>query len=131
MDPTDDTSSLISILYVEDEREAREVLGSILSKKYPDTNLYLAENGLLGLELFKLHRPDIVITDISMPVMNGIRMSSEIKALKPETVIVALTAFSDTNSQANAIDTGINHYLLKPLDYGVFFSILDRIVCRA
>jgi len=117
---------MVSILYVEDELDARKILGSILSLKYPNTQLFLAENGAQGLELFEKHRPNIVITDISMPIMDGFRMSSEIKALYPETIIVALTAYSDSNFLLNANDIGINHCIPKPLDYGRFFSILDE-----
>lgn len=126
MEPLIYDSSMVSILYVEDERDAREILGSILFRKYPDAQLYLAENGAHGLELFEKHRPNIVITDICMPLMNGIRMSSEIKTLNPETIIVAATAYSDTSYLLNAIEIGINHYVLKPLDYGKLFSILDK-----
>ena len=126
MEPLSNNPTKISILYVEDEREAREVFGSILSRKYPDTQLYMAENGAQGLELFEKHRQNIVITDISMPLMNGIRMSSEIKTLNPETIIVAVTAYSNTSYLLDAIEIGINHYVLKPLDYGKIFSILDK-----
>jgi len=118
--------SSVSMLYVEDEPESREILSSILSRKYPDTQLHVAENGVQGLELFKKHRPNIVITDISMPLMDGIRMSSEIKSLNPETTIVAVTAYSDTDYLLNAIEIGINHYVLKPLDYAKFFSVIDK-----
>lgn len=126
MVPPDNDSSMVSILYVEDELDAREILSSMISRKYPNTHLYLAENGAKGLEAFEKHRPDIVITDISMPLMDGIRMSSEIKKLKPDTIIVAITAYSDTSYLLNTIETNINHYVLKPLDYRKFFSILDK-----
>ena len=126
MEPLKIGSSMVSILYVEDELDARKILGSILSLKYPGMQLYLAENGAQGLELFEKHRPHIVITDISMPIMDGIRMSSEIKSLNPQTIIVALTAYSDANFLLNANDIGINHCITKPLDYGKFFSILDE-----
>lgn len=126
MEPLDYAPSAISILYVEDERDAREILSSILSRKYPDTQLYQAVNGAQGLELFEKHRPEIVITDISMPLMDGIRMASVIKELNPETIIVAVTAYSDVSYLLNAIEIGINYYVLKPLDYGKFFSILEK-----
>jgi YesN/AraC family two-component response regulator len=126
MEPIDYNSALVSILYVEDEQGAQEILCSMLSRKYPEMRLYLAKNGTQGLELFKKHRPDIVITDISMPLMDGISMSSAIKALKPETIIVAVTAYSDTSYLLNAIETGIDHYVMKPMDYRKFFSILDK-----
>ncbi|HEY4744026.1 MAG TPA: PAS domain S-box protein [Desulfuromonadaceae bacterium] len=116
----------LAILYAEDEADARELLSSVLTMKYPDVRLHLAETGQMGLELFRAHRPGIVITDINMPMMDGIQMSGEIKALEPETVIIALTAHSDTKYLLNAIEIGINHYVLKPVDYGHLFAIIDK-----
>ncbi len=51
--------------------------------KFPDVELYTAENGKAGLDIFHEHAPDIVITDINMPVMDGIKMATEIKAAPP------------------------------------------------
>src|SRR5512140_3203493 len=86
----------ISILYVEDDPEARELVSSVLARKIRSLRLYTAENGEEGLALFREHRQDIVITDINMPVMDGIRMANEIKTLNPEALIIAVTAYSDT-----------------------------------
>jgi len=115
-----------SVLYVEDELEARDILVSIITKRYPDVQLHTAENGAMGLELFKKHLPNMVITDINMPLMDGISMAREVKALNPETIVIALTAHSDTKFLLNAIEIGINHYVLKPLDYERLFAIVDK-----
>jgi len=104
----------LAILYAEDEADARELLSSVLTMKYPDVRLHLAETGQMGLELFRAHRPGIVITDINMPMMDGIQMSGEIKALEPETVIIALTAHSDTKYLLNAIEIGIHSVGTNP-----------------
>jgi len=119
-------SDALSILYVEDETEARDLLYSVLTMKYPAARLHLADNGQMGMELFKAHHPGIVITDINMPQMDGITMARDIKSLDPETIIIALTAHSDTKYLLNAIEIGINHYVLKPVDYGHLFSIIDK-----
>ncbi|HEX9078360.1 MAG TPA: PAS domain S-box protein [Desulfuromonadaceae bacterium] len=126
MEPCDHDPSTLSILYVEDETEARELLCSVLTMKYPGVCLFVAENGQAGLELFRAHRPPIVITDINMPLLDGISMAGEIKSLEPETIIIALTAHSDTNYLLNAIEIGVNHYVLKPVDYGHIFTIIDK-----
>lgn len=118
--------SMISILLVEDETDTRDILGSVISKKYPASHLQVAKNGAEGLELFMRYSPDIVITDISMPMMNGIRMAADIKGCCAETVVIAVTAFSDTKYLLDAIEIGINHYVLKPLDYKKLFAIIDK-----
>jgi diguanylate cyclase (GGDEF)-like protein/PAS domain S-box-containing protein len=118
----------ISLLFVEDEAEAREMLNRMLGLNYPGLKLYLAQDGSQGLELFRAHRPEIVLTDINMPVMNGIAMAREIKGIDPEATIVAVTAHSDTSYLLGAIETGIHHYVLKPVNYVELFGVIDQIV---
>ena len=118
----------ISILYVEDDPEARELVSRVLARKIRALRLYTAENGAAGLALYREHRPDIVITDINMPVMDGIRMSNEIKSLNPEALIIAVTAYSDTRYLLDAIETGISNYVLKPINYDKLFAAIDKCV---
>ena len=118
----------IALLYVEDEADARSMVSKMLAMNYPKLNLYAAENGAVGLELYREHEPEIVMTDINMPVMDGIRMSREIKAINPEARIIAVTAHSDTSYLLNAIEIGIHHYVLKPINYEELFSVTDKII---
>ena len=74
-----DESHDFSVLYVEDETDTRELVRDILVRKYRRLVVEVAENGEAGLELFRELRPDIVITDLSMPLMDGIAMSREIR----------------------------------------------------
>jgi len=75
----------------------------------------VAENGQEGLDLFSRHRPDMVITDIVMPLMDGLKMAEGIKALDADTPIIVTTGFSDQDFFLNAIEVGIDHYVLKPI----------------
>ncbi len=113
----------VSVLYVEDEPLTRAVFARILERKV--SNLYQAENGEEGLELFKMHRPDIVISDIRMPVMDGIEMARRIKTLECNSKIILTTAHSDASVLLNSIDAGIDKYILKPVDVEVLFSALE------
>jgi len=117
---------LVSVLYVEDEQSAREILCSVLESKYRFKRLDAAENGERGLALFKEHRHDIVITDISMPVMDGVAMAAAIKSIEPETVIIILTAHSGTRYLLDSIELGINNYVLKPVNYEKLFVAVDK-----
>src|SRR4051812_45731263 len=116
----------IALLYVEDEADAREMVARMLALKYPELTLYVAEDGAQGLAIFREHRPDIVITDILMPVMDGIRMSHEIRAIDPDAIIIAITAHSDTSYLMSAIELGIQHYVMKPLHYPNLFQAVDK-----
>ena len=118
----------ISLLYVEDEPDARALVSRMLARSYPKLKIHVAENGADGLDLYRKHAPDIVLTDIHMPVMNGILMSREIKPIDPEAFIIAVTAHSETSFLMNAIEIGINHYLLKPVDYHKLFVVIDKIL---
>jgi len=128
LDPLLHDMSGIALLYVEDEKDARDMVGKMLVMNYPNLKLYSAENGAVGLELYREHCPDIVMTDINMPVMDGIRMSREIKSINHEAPIVAITAHSDTSYLLNAIEIGIHHYVLKPINYDELFGVIDRIL---
>jgi YesN/AraC family two-component response regulator len=114
----------VAVLYVEDEELTRAAISAPLGRRVQ--TLLQAENGREGLELFRLHRPGIVITDIRMPVMDGLTMAREIKALDEKTQIIVTTAHNDTRYFLDAIDIGIDRYLLKPIDHEKLFSGLKK-----
>ena len=115
----------LAILVVEDDQKAIEYLSRLIANRYPDCLLYLAEHGQRGLELFEAHRPDLVVTDLNMPVLDGIEMAARIKALDPGVPIVAITAKSDIPSLLSAIKIGINRYVLKPIEVEKLFESVD------
>jgi PAS domain S-box-containing protein len=119
-------NTAISVLYVEDDRDARDVLLSVLQSRYPQVHFHTADNGNTGLIHFQEYRPQIVITDICMPVMGGIEMASTIKSMAPKTMFIATSAYSETSYFIKAIEIGFNHFVLKPLDYDQLFTAIDR-----
>ena len=104
----------LKILLVEDE----EKLASLLKDAIGDSfySFHICSNGEDGLEMFKHLSPDIVITDIMMPRMDGLEMSKEIRGLNADVPIIILSAFSETDKFLNAIDVGVVKYLIKPFD---------------
>jgi YesN/AraC family two-component response regulator len=120
--------SAIKLMLVEDDNEARKVTGLIMARKFPDIAIFLAENGSMGLELFKEHLPDIVMTDINMPVMDGIRMASEIKAIKPDTKFILLTATSKDNERFCEI--GFSACIMKPLALIKLYTAIEKCVAE-
>ena len=115
----------LSLLIVEDEAAARTGLCKMISMRFPGLIVHSADNGESGLERFKLHSPDIIITDLCMPVMDGIAMSAEMKSLNPDVAIIALTSYTDTKFLMMSIEIGIDHYLQKPLVFERLYSIID------
>ncbi|UFS69964.1 PAS domain S-box protein [Geomonas sp. RF6] len=116
----------MALLYVEDDACARERMVEELGRRYPGLRIHQAANGAEGVSLFLREHPDVVITDLIMPVMDGISFAERIKSMDEDAVIIALTASNDTEYLVKAIDVGINGYLLKPLSYEKLFALLDR-----
>lgn len=116
----------ITILYAEDEEALREITLNIL-KGFTKRQL-VAENGAQGLELFKEHESeiDLIITDVNMPIMNGLEMIKEIKKINPNIPIIVATAFSNTEYLLEAIDIGVDKYVLKPIDMKKLLQIMSQ-----
>ncbi|QOY54226.1 response regulator [Candidatus Sulfurimonas marisnigri] len=104
----------ITILYVEDEAEARDGLSTFINRFAKE--LFVATDGQEGLELYKKHNPDLVISDIKMPNMNGIDMAKEIKEICFDQHIIFTTAHSEKDFFMKAIDLQVDGYILKPVD---------------
>lgn len=102
------------VLYVEDEDEVREALSHYLSRRFAKVDI--AKNGLEGLEKFKNNHYDIVITDVKMPVMDGLEMAKLIKEITEDTPVIVVTAFNETDYFMRAIEIGIDRYVKKPVD---------------
>ncbi|MGB9081792.1 MAG: response regulator [Desulfuromonadaceae bacterium] len=118
----------ISMLIVEDEKVIREVMDFMISRRFPDAAIYIAENGKVGLELFKEHMPEIVITDIQMPVMDGITMAVEIKSIHSETKFIVLTAFSNTGYYEKFNEIGFHDFLPKPIEFDKLYSAIETCI---
>lgn len=114
----------ISLLYVEDDDATREQVARALQTR--GYKVICACNGEEGVALFRENAPDIVLTDIMMPRLNGLDMAQQIRALSPETMIVCMTAFSDTSYMVQAIEIGVNQFVLKPIEFVRLFSALER-----
>ncbi|EAH9286337.1 response regulator transcription factor [Campylobacter coli] len=114
------------ILVVEDEVKIRESLVNVLSSRY--SKVIGAQNGDEGLKKFKKFKPDLIITDIAMPIMDGLDMAKEIKEIANDVPIVVLSAYSEKERLLRFIDIGIDKYLIKPVDVDELFKVLDYLV---
>ena len=114
-----------TLLYVEDEDGIRDELSRFL--KHFASELYVASDGKKGLELFKKHSPDIVVSDIKMPNMNGIEMVKAIKKINPRQYVLFTTAHSESSYFIEAIEMRINGLVLKPIDLDILAEKLDFI----
>ena len=112
----------LTVLYVEDDNDTREQFSEFLRR--PVGTLITAVDGQEGLESFKKHGPDIVVTDILMPRMDGLSMAHEILEITPSVPIIVVTAFEQTDYLMRAINTGIEKYVTKPVNSFLLFETL-------
>ena len=114
-----------TILFVEDEADIREEMEMYLS--FISKEFYLAANGLEGLELFKEKKPDIILSDIVMPKMNGLEMVEKIRAISSDVPIILLTGNSDVSFFKKAIDLSIDKYINKPINLKLLNTSIKQI----
>lgn len=129
MKPLQHSPPALSMLVAEDDKPAREILCLMIRKKFPHAVVYSAEDGGMGLELFRMHTPDIVVTDVNMPVMDGIRMAEEIKSLKADTKFIVLTAYNEKIFFEKFSEIGFSAYILKPIEFRRLFAAIEK--CEA
>jgi len=123
--------SKTALLYVEDDPVGRRLVGKAISLKFPNMRLILAADGGEGLELYKEHRPKVVLTDMEMPVLDGISMASEIKRFHPEAVIILVSAYCDIPEyRTRSQEAGIADCIAKPINHKVLFSVIERCIAE-
>jgi len=118
-------SSHLNVLYVEDEMNVAKKTQQFLQRLF--NNVDLAHNGVEGLNLYKRKQHDIVISDISMPEMDGVQMSKEILAINEEQHIIITSAQNDAHQLISLINLGVFTFLTKPLDSTNFFKALWKV----
>lgn len=105
--------SELRILIVDDEPQMCEMISMILKKYCKE--IYTADDGIGGLASYLEKQPDILITDIGMPNMNGLDLSRNVRSYSTEIPIIVQTAFADQEKLLESIDIGVDQYIKKPL----------------
>jgi CheY-like chemotaxis protein len=112
----------LTLLYVEDNQSLRENASKLFRNLFETVDS--AEDGAVGLDLFKKNHYPIVITDIKMPNLDGIELASKIKKIKPETKIIVMSAHDDKESLLKFIELGISNFVKKPVNISELTDIL-------
>jgi len=112
------------ILYAEDDEGIREQIAHFLSHRC--ARLILAENGREALELYRAQRPDMIVSDVLMPEMDGLELAATIKSANPSIPIIVTTAFNDADYLLRAIEIGIDEYVLKPVSLEKLQAALNK-----
>ena len=119
-----------NILYVEDDKKFREKTLEVL--EYFFTNIDTASNGEDAyqkyLEYFTLNQKnyDMVITDITMPKLNGLELTKKIYAYNPDQLVIVISAYDSADYLLEFVNIGIEHFLVKPFELESIFEVLHN-----
>ena len=119
-------ASDISVLYVEDESSIRSTLEMFLRQRF--NNVMTAGSAAEGLRIYHEKHPEIVLTDICMPDMNGIEMTKIILDEDRSAKVIITSAYNEADYLMQAINLGIQHYLLKPVEFPLLSKILEHCI---
>lgn len=118
----------MTLLYIEDDPQARDAANSLFSDFFDD--VIVGFDGEDGARLFasNYHKIDLVITDITMPRMNGIEMIHAMRQINPEVAIIVLSAHNETSFLTQTIEAGVDGYLIKPLNITQMMRTIGKVV---
>ena len=116
-----------TLLLVDDEEEVIQIImKKIAWEEIGFSVIGHANNGVKALEMVEEYQPDVVITDIKMPYMDGMEMAKHIKTDYPDTKILFFTGFDEFEYARAAVRAGVTDYLLKPLKDAELHDVLNH-----
>jgi two-component system, response regulator, stage 0 sporulation protein F len=116
----------MKILVVDDEEGARELFNAILSDE--GYEVQLADSGAAALSLFKNNPFNLVITDIKMPIMDGLQLLQEIRKIGSKTDVIMVTAYGEVESYLKAMSLGAAEYINKPIRIKELKRIVHKVL---
>ncbi|PZP11829.1 MAG: DNA-binding response regulator [Aliarcobacter butzleri] len=114
----------LKVLIVEDEIKLANLIKASIKELFFKVNI--AKDGIEGLKKFQSFKPDIIVSDITMPNLDGLEMCQKIRE-ESNIPIVILSAYSQKEKLLKAIDLGINKYFIKPFDIEEFLEYLKNL----
>jgi len=115
------------VLVIDDDEDIRSLLEEVLTTN-PNFVVSCASNGLIGLDMLKKGCFDLVLTDIKMPIMDGIEFLQQAKQLYPEMPVVIMSGYAEFNFLARALELGANNFIRKPFVFQEVFQVILKIL---
>ena len=112
-----------TILFADDDIDFSEIISSIL--EMIAQSVIVAKNGKEAFDLYEKHQPDIIITDINMPIMTGIDFIKRVREIDANIPIVVLTAHTDTSYLLDAVKLMLTDYVIKPIEIKKLLNVLE------
>ncbi len=117
-----------TVLLVDDDRRVREVLHEIFVSN--GFTVHLARNGRDGLERFTSLRPPLTVTDVNMPLMNGLEFLKAAREIDPDAAIIVLTGVGDVKTAVESLKHGAHDFIIKPVNVDELLIAADRALER-
>lgn len=118
----------MKILVVDDSKLARLSLIKTIKEYEPSAEMYEAENGAIGVELFKAENPRVVFLDLTMPVMDGYEALKLIMQIDPHAQVVVVSADIQTQAQEQVLALGAKLMVPKPINSDKMLAVLQQLV---
>ena len=115
----------LTVLLVENNSDSRKIIYDILIDNFE--KVITAQNGDECLKKFKKYNPNMVITDVFMPIIDGLDMAKCIKEISKDTPIIILSTHCEKETLLKAIDVGIDKFLIKPIMPGDFLETIENV----
>ena len=115
----------LTVLLVEDDSDSKKIMHDVLSDNFE--KVFTAQNGDEGLKKFKKYNPNMVITDVFMPISDGLDMTRYIKEISKDTPVIVLSAHSEKETLLKAIDVGVDKYLIKPIMADYLLKTIENV----
>ena len=112
----------------EDEATLRQLLCDVIAEAFEPEIVVPAATGKEAIEAFKKHKPDLIVMDLIMPEMSGLKAIKEIFSIDPKANIVIVTAIRDEKFKMEALELGVKQYIEKPFKLNTFLDALYDIV---
>ncbi len=120
---------MYNLLILEDEIRIRQGIKLLIDlEELGITNVFEAENGLIGLEIIKEEKIDFVLADINMPKLNGLEFARNAKKIQPDIKIAMITGYDYLEYAVTALKIGVDDYVLKPVSKSDITGILQKLV---
>ena len=120
--------TLYTVVVADDEDELREAMCTMIPWQELGFRLAgSAGNGLDALQLVEERQPDLLLTDIRMPFISGIELARQVREVRPATHIAFLSGYDDFEYARQAIDIGVERFLLKPVTKNSLMGVLDEL----
>lgn len=111
-----------SILVVDDELLIRDLLYDFFQQQ--GWNIAVAENGEKALEILRSRKIDVLLTDIKMPHMDGLALTTQVRAIYPQLPVVLMTGYPSVETAVEGIKAKVEDYIIKPFNINKLFKVL-------